>query len=172
MAATPARFNTGSNLDIEKDAEGVHHGQCPRRRARPGRQWSIEVWAQNVFNAKYMQVAFNAPLQGSGTQRGVDAGFYPSANSLYIAFLGEPRTFGVTLRGKPASPGRRRALCRSARAAATAARAGDTDLRGWNRDLGDRRLSGSAASASSATAAPERGERRAEARSRRRLVAA
>jgi hypothetical protein len=32
--------------------------------------------------------------------RGVLEGKYPRANQLFGAFLGEPRTFGVTLRGK------------------------------------------------------------------------
>jgi hypothetical protein len=43
---------------------------------------------------------FNAPLQGSGTRAGVDRGFYPAATTLFGAFLAEPRTFGVTLRGR------------------------------------------------------------------------
>jgi hypothetical protein len=66
----------------------------------PDEVWGLEFWAQNLFNTKYEQVAFDAPLQGSGTTRGVEAGFYPRATQLYGAFLGEPRTYGVTLRGK------------------------------------------------------------------------
>jgi outer membrane receptor protein involved in Fe transport len=95
-----SQFNTGSNLDIEKVQKSFTTVNA--RVGIRGRDdmWSLEAWAQNVFDKKYMQVAANAPLQGSGTQRGVDAGFYPAATSLYIAFLGEPRTFGLTLRGK------------------------------------------------------------------------
>ena len=67
----------------------------------PDDSWGVELWAQNLFNKNYQQVAFDAPVQGSGTtQRGVEAGFYPASTQLYGAFLGEPRTFGVTLRGK------------------------------------------------------------------------
>ena len=95
-----SRFNTGSNLDLEKEQKAFTTVNARVGVRGPDDMWSIEAWAQNAFNTKYMQVAANAPLQGSGTQRGVDAGFYPAANSLYIAFLGEPRTFGVTLRGK------------------------------------------------------------------------
>jgi len=46
------------------------------------------------------------PLQGYGTgvfsntMRGVEEGKYVRSNSLFGEFLGEPRTFGVTLRGK------------------------------------------------------------------------
>jgi outer membrane receptor protein involved in Fe transport len=91
-------FNTGSDLDIEKfqDAFTVVNGRIGVR--GPNNAWSIELWAQNLFNEKYEQVAFDAPIQGSGTQRGVEAGFYPRATQLYGSFLGEPRTFGVTLR--------------------------------------------------------------------------
>ena len=52
---------------------------------------------QNLLDEKYEQVAFNAPLQGSGTRAGVERGFYPARRSLFGAFLAEPRTFGVTL---------------------------------------------------------------------------
>jgi outer membrane receptor protein involved in Fe transport len=93
-------FNTGSNLDIEKmqKAFTTINGRIGVR--GPDEMWGLELWAQNLFNTKYKQVVANAPLQGSGTQRGVEAGFYPASTSLFIAFLGEPRTFGVTLRGK------------------------------------------------------------------------
>ncbi len=95
-----SKYNTGSNLDIEKlqKAYTLVNGRIGVR--GPDERWSFEVWAQNLFDTKYKQVAFNAPLQGSGTQRGVEAGFYPVATSLYGAFLGEPRTFGATLRFK------------------------------------------------------------------------
>ena len=95
-----SKFNTGSDLDIEKTQKafavvngrvGVH-GRDDR--------WAIEFWAQNLLNKHFLQVAFDAPIQGSGTTRGVEAGFYPRSTQLYGAFLGEPRTFGVTLRTK------------------------------------------------------------------------
>jgi iron complex outermembrane receptor protein len=95
-----SHFNTGSDLDIEKEQDpftvvnariGIHG---------PDGQWGLEFWAQNLFKEKYKQVAFDAPVQGSGTTRGVEQGFYPRSTQLFGAFLGEPRTFGVTLRGK------------------------------------------------------------------------
>jgi hypothetical protein len=64
------------------------------------RAWAVELWAQNLFNEDYLQVAFDAFGQGSGTQRGVEQGFYTRSNQLYGAFLAEPRTYGLTLRGK------------------------------------------------------------------------
>ena len=68
--------------------------------------WGIEFWAQNLFNKNYKQVAFDAPLQGSCTERGAQTdlhcvlpgtGFPNRATQLFGAFLGEPRTFGMTL---------------------------------------------------------------------------
>jgi outer membrane receptor protein involved in Fe transport len=93
-------FNTGSDLDVEKDQKpfnlfnarvGVHGAD---------ERWGLELWAQNLLDKNYRQVAFDAPLQGQGTTRGVEQGFYTKSTQLYGAFLGEPRTFGVTLRGK------------------------------------------------------------------------
>jgi outer membrane receptor protein involved in Fe transport len=99
-----SKFDTGSDLDIEKTQDGfaVVNGRIGLH----GRDemWGVELWAQNLFDKNFMQVAFDAPIQGSGTTRGVEqgaaAGFYNRSTQLFGAFLGEPRTFGVTLRGK------------------------------------------------------------------------
>jgi outer membrane receptor protein involved in Fe transport len=99
-ARISSSYNTGSDLDIEKIQKSyqVVNGRIGIH--GPDETWGVELWAQNLFNEKYMQVAFDAPLQGSGTERGVVAGFYPRSTQLYGAFLAEPRTFGVTLRGR------------------------------------------------------------------------
>jgi iron complex outermembrane recepter protein len=95
-----SQFNTGSDLDIEKTQKaftlfnariGIHAADD---------RWALEFWAQNVFDKHYIQVGFDAPLQGSGTTRAVEAGFITRSTALYGAFLGEPRTFGLTLRAK------------------------------------------------------------------------
>ena len=102
-------FNTGSDLDIEKMQHPftVVNGRLGVR--GPNNGWSVELWAQNLLNEKFKQVAFDAPIQGTCTQRGADAGFCsPIPNhstALYGAFLGEPRTFGLTFRAK-FNPGR------------------------------------------------------------------
>ena len=96
-----SQFNTGSDLDIEKiqDHSFVVNGRIGIH--GPNERWGIELWGQNIFNEDYLQVAFDAPLQGTGTARGVGRpGFYNTATQLFGAFLAEPRTFGVTLRGK------------------------------------------------------------------------
>ena len=93
-------FNTGSDLDIEKMQDSFSVVNARAGIHGPDDAWGIEVWAQNVFDKNFMQVAFDAPIQGSGTARGVESGFYARSTQLYGAFLGEPRTFGATLRGR------------------------------------------------------------------------
>jgi len=97
-----SEFNTGSDLDLEKT-----QGKFTVVNARIGiqgrdQQWAVELWAQNLFDEDYMQVAFDAPVQGTpgSSFRGVEAGFFPRATQLFGAFLAEPRTFGATLRYK------------------------------------------------------------------------
>ena len=99
-------FNTGSDLDLEKVENGytVFNGRIGLH--GPEDRWGVELWAQNLFDANVKQVAFDAFLQGSCTERGSIQGFClpPLApnhsNQLYGVFLGEPRTFGITLRSK------------------------------------------------------------------------
>ena len=97
-------FNTGSDLDIEK-----FQGSFTVINARvgirgPNNSWSVELWAQNLLDKNFEQVAFDAPIQGTCTTRGAINGFcspIPNvATQLYGTFLGEPRTFGITFRGK------------------------------------------------------------------------
>ncbi|MEY2927512.1 MAG: hypothetical protein RL367_1989, partial [Pseudomonadota bacterium] len=96
--------NTGSDLDLEKVQDG--YALFNGRIGLSGRdhKWSLEIWGQNLFNKKYQQIVADAPGQGSGTFAAVAAaastGLAGTANQLFIAFPGEPRTFGVTRRGK------------------------------------------------------------------------
>ena len=55
-------------------------------------RWMVEAWAQNLTDEEYYQVAFDATLQGSS------AGAVPT--STIDAFLGAPRTYGLTARFK------------------------------------------------------------------------
>ncbi len=91
--------NTGSDLDIEKVEQGF--GIVNGRLGLFGKdkRWGIEVFGQNILNKKYQQIAADAPIQGGGTTRGVAAGS-ATANQLFIAFPGEPRTYGVTVKYK------------------------------------------------------------------------
>ena len=63
--------------------------------------WIVELWGQNIFDEKYTQVGFNGPLQGSSGLSTTNAVYNPAIDTItYDAFLGAPRTYGVTLRSK------------------------------------------------------------------------
>ncbi len=83
-------YNTGSDLDMEKmqDSFAVFNGRIGL--AHLTDDWGIELWAKNLFDEDYIQVAFDAPLQGSGTG--------PESTQTFGTFLGNPRTVGLTLR--------------------------------------------------------------------------
>jgi iron complex outermembrane recepter protein len=91
--------NTGSDLDVEKvqDAFVVTNARIGLRGAE--QKWALEFWAQNIFDVDYQQVAFDASFQGGGTRRQTQQ-FGTASNQLFGAFLGEPRTYGVTARFK------------------------------------------------------------------------
>ncbi len=94
-------YNTGSDLVPQKAQDGyaVVNARVGLRGA--DQKWSIELWAQNLFNQDYSQVAFNSPFQAGTTSAPFnDAGSYPGGRQLISQFLAEPRTYGVTLRGK------------------------------------------------------------------------
>ncbi len=94
-----SEINTGSDLFPEKRQDSVFVVNARLGLNGNGRRWSVEAWAQNLFNAQYKQVVFNAPLQGSGSiAQTVNYG--TPATTLFGAFLAEPRTFGVTVRTK------------------------------------------------------------------------
>ncbi len=96
-------YNTGSDLFPEKEQDGFAVVNARVGIRGPGQRWSIEVWAQNLFDQNYQQVAFNAPFQSSGPNNGTVAqvqrfGSPTSAiaNQIFASFLAEPRTFGIT----------------------------------------------------------------------------
>ena len=80
--------NSGSDLLPQKQQGGHTVWNARVGIASPDRRWEFEIWARNMFDKEYQQVAFNAPLQGS-----VAAG-----TQTFNTFLAEPRTWGGTLR--------------------------------------------------------------------------
>ncbi len=92
-------INTGSDLDFEKRQDGVAVVNARLGLRGADQKWGIELFAQNIFNTDYQQVSFDAPLQGGGTTRATQR-FGTATNQLYGAFLAEPRTYGITVRGK------------------------------------------------------------------------
>ena len=101
-------YNTGSDLDLEKTQRAYSLFNARIGLRGPRDAWAIELFAQNLLNKNYAQVAFDTFAQGACTARGASQGYcLPSANGnafratqLYGAFLGEPRTYGLTLRAK------------------------------------------------------------------------
>jgi outer membrane receptor protein involved in Fe transport len=85
-------MNTGSDLDIEKKQASFSLWDLRLGLGDAGERWTVEVWAQNLFDQTYQQVAIDAPLQGSGTG--------PGSTQTFAAFLGDPRLFGATVRVK------------------------------------------------------------------------
>jgi outer membrane receptor protein involved in Fe transport len=80
--------NTGSDLDPEK-----HQPSYTVVNGRVGllsddNRWSVDLWAQNLFDEEYIQVAFDSPIQNT-------EGVQPLES--YSAFLGDPRTWGLTV---------------------------------------------------------------------------
>lgn len=79
---TVSGYNTGSDLDPVKNEPGFTLVNARVGLTSADKRWAVEAFAQNLTNDTYYQVGFNAVLQ-SGS---------------YDAFLGQPRTYGVTLR--------------------------------------------------------------------------
>ena len=77
-------YNTGSDLDPRKlqGAYGLVNARLGL--GSPDGKWTVELWGANLANKYYYQVAFDAPFQFNQID----------------AFLGDPRTFGVTVRTK------------------------------------------------------------------------
>jgi len=97
-----SEYNTKSDLlpRGEQEGFGLLNGRIGLGSADG--TWTVELWGQNLTDEEYMQVAFNAPLQGTFFQSTVQPNgtFYNPAldTGTYNAFLGAPRTLGVTLR--------------------------------------------------------------------------
>lgn len=87
-----SEYNTGSNLDPRKKQDAYSLVNARLGFGSSNERWMIEAWAQNLTDEEYYQVAFDGTLQGSS------AGAVPT--STIDAFLGAPRTYGVTARFK------------------------------------------------------------------------
>ena len=93
-------YNTGSDLFPQKtqDSFATFNGRIGLR--GPDERFAIEFWAQNIFNKNYAQVAFNSPFQEGAATAAFQDPQYPGGRQLFSQFLAEPRTYGITLRGK------------------------------------------------------------------------
>lgn len=94
-------YNTGSDLFPEKNQDGYTVVNARIGLRGPDQKWALEFWGQNIFNTKYTQVTFNSPLQGAGSTAQLGTAAAPAvANQLFSSYLAEPRTYGITLRGR------------------------------------------------------------------------
>lgn len=76
-------YNTGSDLSPFKVQPAYTLVNARLTIGAINKHWSVELWGNNLTNKTYTQVGFDAPIQPGSTN----------------AFLGAPRTFGLTVRG-------------------------------------------------------------------------
>ncbi len=76
--------NTGSDLDPPKLQEGYTLVNGRIGIGTIDERWALELFGRNLFDEDYIQVGFDAPLQTGS----------------FNAFLGQPATYGVTVRSK------------------------------------------------------------------------
>lgn len=93
-------YNTGSDLFPQKEQDGYAIFNARIGIRGPDEAWSLELWGQNIFNQDYAQVAFNTPFQAGGASAAFVDPQFPGGRQLFSHFLAEPRTYGITLRGK------------------------------------------------------------------------
>lgn len=93
-------YNTGSDLFPQKEQDGYALFNARIGVRGPDDAWSVELWGQNIFNKAYAQVAFNTAFQAGGASAAFVDPQYPGGRQLFSHFLAEPRTYGITVRGK------------------------------------------------------------------------
>jgi outer membrane receptor protein involved in Fe transport len=86
-----SQYNTGSDLHPVKTQDQMVLVNGRVGIGPQNERWAFELWGNNLFNKKYLQVGFNGPYQVDENNDAV---------SVYDAFLGAPRTYGATLRFK------------------------------------------------------------------------
>jgi iron complex outermembrane receptor protein len=84
-----SEYNTGSDLHPSKLQDAYTLVNARIGIGSENGHWTLEAWAQNLTDEDYLQVGFNGPFQVDENN---------DAISVYDAFLGAPRTYGLTLR--------------------------------------------------------------------------
>ncbi len=82
-------YNTGSDLHPSKEQPAFTVVNARVGVGGLDNEWNLELFTQNLFDEDYLQVGFNGPFQVDENNDSI---------SVYNAFLGAPRTYGVTLR--------------------------------------------------------------------------
>jgi len=86
-----SRYNTGSNLDPLKEVDDLVIVNARMSFFNDNSPFELELWAQNLFDEDYYELAFDTPLQG-------DAATQTAPGTAVGAFLSPPLTFGATAR--------------------------------------------------------------------------
>ena len=81
-----SHYNTGSDLLYGKEQPDFTIVNARAGFTNIAGRFAIEGWVQNLFDEDYTQVAFNTP--------------FIAPQQTYSAYLAEPRTYGITLRGR------------------------------------------------------------------------
>jgi iron complex outermembrane recepter protein len=89
-----SEMNTGSNLDPRKAQDAFAVVGLKFAVYTEDDRYGLEFFARNLFDERYINTAFDAPLQGSSITPTA------AATSTIDAFLGEPRMIGFTLRAR------------------------------------------------------------------------
>ena len=96
LAYIDARYvddqNTGSDLRPSKIQPAYTLVNARLGVGALDESWALEFWARNLLDEEYAQIMFDAPLQFLQPVLPV--------SGLRGAFLGDPRTYGVTLRAR------------------------------------------------------------------------
>jgi iron complex outermembrane receptor protein len=101
-------YNTGSDLLPYKQQDALTMVNGRITFGAEDERWTFEIWGQNLTDKEYVQVSYAGPLQGTAFQStvqstGAYAGTYynPALDTAtYDAYLGQPRTYGVTFKVK------------------------------------------------------------------------
>ncbi|PKP79737.1 MAG: TonB-dependent receptor, partial [Alphaproteobacteria bacterium HGW-Alphaproteobacteria-18] len=86
-----SRYNTGSNLDPLKEVDDLVVVNARMAFYSDNSPFELEVWAQNLFDEDYYELAFDTPLQGNAATQ-------TAPGTAVGAFLSQPLTFGATAR--------------------------------------------------------------------------
>ena len=97
-------YNTGSDLLPFKQQEAYTLVNGRLAIGSKDRRWTVEIWGQNLTDVTYKQVVLNGPLQGQGFNLLANGTYAPYStatdSNTYDAFMGAPKTYGMTLRVK------------------------------------------------------------------------
>ena len=95
-ARVTSDYNTGSDLFPQKEQEGYAVVNARIGVRGPEERWALELWAQNLFDTDYTQVAFNSPFQEGAAGGPFTDPQFPGGRQIFSAYLAEPRTYGIT----------------------------------------------------------------------------